>query len=137
MISLPAKHFVNKAGRYLGAFCGIQEEVPVIFPAQIGPNEHGENVEIPAKVVGWDLGKVTQPLPDDPGAIEVPNPPADGRDTWDGEKWIPFVKAPVDLDAELSKKDPFLRALVELIPGGVDAVKAKVATLPESSRLKP
>lgn len=137
MISLPAKHFVSKAGVYLGAFCGIQEEVPVISPAQIGINEHGEAVEIPAEVVGWELGKINQPKPEDPEAIEVPHPPQDGRDIWDGEQWIPFAKSQIDLDVELAKRDPFLRALVEMIPGGAEAVKAKIAAMSEPGRSKP
>lgn len=36
--------------------------------------------------------RVVGAAPDDPLAVEVPFPPADGRDVWDGEKYIPHIE---------------------------------------------
>lgn len=129
MISLPPKYFVDSAGQYLGAFVGVQKEIPVFSEPRFREGKDGKQHEVPPEVIRWDLGDIEQPMPDDPGAIEVPLPPADGRDLWNGEAWVSYAPAPIDLDAELAKRNPWIRALVELIPGGVDAVKAKVEEL--------
>lgn len=136
MISLQPKYFVDAEGKYLGAFVGVQEEVPIIAGPRFRIDADGTKHELPPEVIRWELGDIEQPLPDDPEAIEVPSPPDDGRDVWDGEAWVPYSPAPIDLDVELSKKDPFIRALVELIPGGLDAVKAKMSSLPGKGESK-
>lgn len=137
MKSLPPKYFVDAGGRYLGAFAGAQEEIPIYSRPRFKVDADGTKHEIPPDVIGVHPGAINQPIPDDPSAIEVPLPPPDGRDVWNGEAWVSHSPAPVDLDAELSKRDPFIRALVELIPGGLDAVKLKIDSFNEKDRSEP
>ncbi len=108
-IVLPTKHFVDSQGNYLGAFTGIQRD-------------GGQD----------EMGRPRPPIIEEPGptvqnAVEVPSPPAHGRDMWDGSAWVPHVPPGLDVDAELAKKEnALLRAIAELVPGGKAALKAKV-----------
>lgn len=116
MQALPAKYYVDATGRYLGAYSGIQHDDSVEV------DDQGIEVVTP--------GRIDYPAPPE-GAIEVPDPPAHGLDTWNGTRWEPHVPAPMDWDAEIARRDPVVRALVDLIPGGMEAVKAKLPTTRE------
>ena len=97
MQPLRAKYYVNAQGRCLGAFAGILHD-----------DGQAEYPELPV------------------GAVEVESPPAHGRDQWNGSTWEPHVPAAIDWDAEIAKRDPLIRTLVEMIPGGIAAVKAQL-----------
>lgn len=116
MDSLPAKYYVDRQGRYLGAFGGIQH------PDEVKVNEKGEEVS-------RKPGDIEYSAPDVQDAIEVPSPPHHGRDRWNGTGWDPYVPPEPDLDEELNQRDPVIRALVKLVPGGIDAVKAEMGKL--------
>ena len=112
-IFLPPRFFVNAQGKFLGQFCGYQQI-----------NEKHEVIE-------EKLAK-----PKDPEAIEVPAPPANGRDTWDGNKWVPHTPAIKTLDDEIAEQSPMMRAIMELVPGGADAVKAKLGEMRPTKKTK-
>jgi hypothetical protein len=94
---LEAKHFIDSEGKYLGAFAGLSVRTV---------NDKGdledEYIEMPE-------------LPLD--AIEVPEPPEDGRQIWDinTKLWGPKPAKPTQ--AELNTKqinaDKFLCSMIE------------------------
>ena len=63
-----AKYYVNATGSYLGAW----------------DNHNAAGVEV-------------APIVPPPGGIEVPLPPTNGRQLWDGTKWLPFIASPSPL----------------------------------------
>lgn len=115
MINLPTKYFVNKDGKYLGAFCGVQHESPILSEPKTIEHQDGRIEEVPPEVIGWKPGAIHQPLPEDPEAVEVPHPPAHGLDTWNGTGWVPHVPKKKTLDVELNDQDMFIQAIGEVI----------------------
>lgn len=102
---LAMKYYVDAKGHYLGSFATVKAA-------------HDD-----------DLRNIQKAMPRDPDAVEVPTPPNHISDKWDGKAWVPQAPPARDLDAELAKQPDWVRALVELVPGGASAVKAKIATL--------
>lgn len=124
------KYFVDSAGNYLGAFSGFQrEDAPIWGKDTEVLGDDGTVQVIPGKIIGHTPGEVIEPRPTDPQAVEVPGPPSHGLDRWDGTQWVPHVAPRRDLDQAITDMDPLLRAVIELVPGGIEAVKAKVGTM--------
>lgn len=80
-------------------------------------------VDADGKYLGGFAGA---PVPD--GATEVAAPPENGRDTWDGAKWI-SVRDPNDYPLE-----PFqFYAMLEII-GKTGAVASAIASIPDATQ---
>lgn len=97
-------YYASQDGRYLGAYVGFQMRP----------------VEIPGD------------------AVEVPSAPNDGRDIWDADAqaWTPHNPPPIEevVAARLATADPLVRALAELLPGGLEAVTAKAKEVMEARK---
>lgn len=139
MINLPTKYFVNKEGKYLGAFCGVQHETPILSEPKTIEHKDGRIEEIPPEVIGWKPGAIHQPLPEDLDAIEVDGPPEHGNDLWDGVQWVPHVPKKKVLDVELNDRDMFIQTIgevigVEKLNSALQTIKARIADKPESEK---
>lgn len=129
---LPARHFVDEAGRYIGKFVSQQKpDTPIFSEPKIIRDEDGKETIVKPVITGYAPGEILESLPEDPNAIEVPGPPAHGRDTWDRSagEWVSCVKPIKDLDQEMAERDDITQALLELVPGGAAAVKAKATEI--------
>lgn len=84
------KYYVDAAGNFLGTYVGFQPaDIPLIVDGEPTLDDSGAAVmESPPYV---------EPAAPE-GAIEVPMPPADGRDKWDGKKYVPHVEPPPPID---------------------------------------
>lgn len=96
MPSLQPKFLVDpKTGRYLGQFSDF------LTPEEIAKDREGQPLlddnGDPVFVIKSGRIIKARDVPND-DAVEVPAPPNDGRDTWDGTKWIPHAPDPVPLD---------------------------------------
>lgn len=98
MPSLPTKFLVDpKTGRYIGAFSDFLQ------PEDVALDREGNPIldESSKPVFVINAAKLFKARDVQDDAVEVPSPPADGRDTWDGSKWVPAqpLKKPLSLDA--------------------------------------
>lgn len=88
-------YLVDANGKYLGTHAGLQRQDELFI------DREGVIIRVDGKpVVKTTFPYEPPPLLSKPGVVEVPFPPADGRDIWDGQKYVLFVeiKKP-DLDA--------------------------------------
>lgn len=91
------EHYLVEAstGRYLGTHVGYQR------PDELVVDRNGAVVLVDGKpVVKTTFPYEPPPLLSKFGVVEVPFPPTNGHDVWDGQKYVLFVeiKKP-DLDA--------------------------------------
>src|SRR5882672_4928370 len=98
MPSTQQRFYVDAQGKYLGSFTGFQH------PDDVALARDGSLILVDGEPVVLKVGEVIDNAP--MGGIEVPLPPSDGHDTWDGIKWIPAAPLP---------KAPDLTALVQAL----------------------
>lgn len=91
MPSLAQKFFIDSAGNYLGSWTGFKH------PDDLFLDREGALIMIDGEPVIASEGATIDPSPPS-GAIEVPFPPADGRDVWDGTKYIPHIEPPSQIE---------------------------------------
>ncbi len=87
MPSLTQRFYVDRSGKYLGSWTDFEH------PREVALDRASEVILVEGSP--WVLKERIVMSSDLPaGAIEVAFPPADGRDVWDGEKYIPHVELP-------------------------------------------
>lgn len=117
MPSLAPRYFVDASGRFLGIFVGFQR------PDDVFLDRAGDVIVIDGKPLikqSFD----PDPLELPPGAIEVTVVPEDGRDVWDGTKYVPHVEPLQAIDvamlAELLIKKGLLTE-TDIAPANLEA----------------
>lgn len=82
--SLDQKFYVDRSGSYLGSWTDFEH------PQELALDRDGAVILIDGAPWVFKDRVVISSIPAD--AIEVPFPPADGRDIWDGSKYIPHIE---------------------------------------------
>lgn len=112
MPSTEPKVYVDATGRCLGIFVGFKQPddllldrdgAAILFDANGVPSDVGEPIVVR---IGDEFDNAPA------GAVEVPTAPADGRDTWDGSKWIPYIDPPAPLDPAAFMRVAIAKGLV-------------------------
>lgn len=99
MPSTTPKYYVETgSGKFLGIFVGFQR------PDELFVDRDGKVIIIDGSPVVRETFPETRTIPGN--STEVPFPPLDGRDVWDGSKYIPHIEPPSQID---------LAALVRLL----------------------
>jgi len=101
---MQTRYYVDLSGLPLGAFTGLEML-----------DERGQVV------------RTFESKPDDPNAVEVPTaPPLGGLQRWDGTQWVMAVRPSRDYKVEFLAKDDAMQEIINLLPGGKTAWKAKM-----------
>jgi hypothetical protein len=87
-------YFVDASGKYVGTHAGLQR------PDELFVDREGAVILVDGAPVVMTVPPYEPPAGAPPGAIEVPFPPADGRDVWDGAKYITHVEEPKPLSLD-------------------------------------
>lgn len=88
----PRYYVETDSGKFLGIFLGFQR------PDEVFVDRDGEVILIGGSPVVRETFPEDRTIPE--RSTEVPFPPEDGRDIWDGQKYLPHMEEPKPLSLD-------------------------------------